>query len=864
MAGKQTSAGLLGLTVRRAKLYPKPCAVTSTASVLLSRCEPAEASALRDGVVRLMQEGQMQQQQQRNRMMMTGSNQSAAASLKQRGGGATLSSKAAASASSSAASAAASAAAAAAAAAASYLPPRSSMIVAHHYSKTPSDESRNKAAKASFFFSRKFYSPESVAEAEAAAARRAKRLRLEAKKNAANLANNSGPTLTADQSRVLDAILSGESVFFSGPAGTGKSVVLREAIKRLPAASTFVAAPTGLAAAALGGVTLHAFAGFGAAATKAVEAGNCSGFGGSNFNGIAAAVRAASRPRHAARWRSCRVLIVDEVSMVSAALFEALEAAARAVKRSERPFGGIQLVLCGDWLQLPPVVATSAAAATTSSGSSYSSSSSSSSSSLRRFAFQAACWERCVPREMLLETVHRQEGDPAFVSLLGRLRVGAASKGEVDELCRRCSRPFEARGARRKSMSSSSPSSLFSSQETAAAAADLDVLPTRLLTHRADVEAVNARQLAELEGEEVCYEALDEGDEALLDGSNSSSGTSTGVGAWARKTLVLKVGCQVLLTRNVCPGSGLVNGARGVVVGFGRPVCSNSSSSSFRPPIVRWAASTSTNDDDDEEEEPNETEVMRERVAAVAGGRVVAARTQLPLDLAFALSVHKCQGMTLEGPVECSLVRAFEPGMAYVSSSFCCCCCPHFLEERGGGREKEEEEKETDFLFKKKKKKLEQVALSRVRRLSNLRLVGGIAPAALAADESASAFYARLEGAGGDFVREEQRGGGGGRTSSSLSSASLSAPSSSSSLSLFSRGGDGDSYGGGGGSVDELAGSDSYGSGEQAAALESSRGSREGEEEEAWGAAVAADAFACHPARKKKRLAERGGLAIDF
>lgn len=280
----------------------------------------------------------------------------------------------------------------------------------NNHSKTPSGEHNKSKA---FFFARRFYSPESVAEAEAAAARRAKRLRLEeaAAKSAAN--PNAGPTLTADQARVLDAILSGESVFFSGPAGTGKSVVLREAVRRLPPASTFVAAPTGLAAAALGGVTLHAFAGFGAAATKAVEAGNSQNQRGlPNFDGIAAAIRAASRPRHASRWRSCRVLIVDEVSMVSSALFEALEAVARAVKRSERPFGGIQLVLCGDWLQLPPVVVSS-------SSNSWPFPSTSSSSSSSRFAFQAPCWERCVPREMLLTEVHRQEGDPAFVSLLG-------------------------------------------------------------------------------------------------------------------------------------------------------------------------------------------------------------------------------------------------------------------------------------------------------------------------------------------------------------------------------------------------------------------------------------------------------------
>ena len=174
-------------------------------------------------------------------------------------------------------------------------------------------------------------------------------------------------------------------------------------------------------------------------------------------------------------------------------------------------------------------------------------------------------------------------------------------------------------------------------------------------------------------------------------------------------------------------------------------------------------------------------------------------------------------------------------------------------------------------MKRKKKKNLKKtpVAHSRVRGRSTLRLVGGIAPAALAADESASAFYARLEGAGGDFVREERGGGGGGRTSSSssFSSTSFPAPCSSSSLSLFSRGGDGDSF-------DEPAVSDSYGSEQTAAALESSRGGggygrdAEEEEEEAWGAAVAASdaaaVVACRPAKKKKRFTERGGLDIDF
>ena len=135
--------------------------------------------------------------------------------------------------------------------------------------------------------------------------------------------------------------------------------------------------------------------------------------------------------------------------------------------------------------------------------------------------------------------------------------------------------------------------------------------------------------------------------------------------------------------------------------------------------------------------------------------------------------------------------------------------------------------------------------------------MGGIATAALAADESATAFYSRLENAGGDFIRAEH-GGAGGKTisfsSRSLSSStSFSAPSSSS-LSLFSRG-DEESIN----DIVPIIGASC--ASEQAAALHSSCGD---DEEGAWGAPAAA-AVACRPAKKKKRLVERGGgLAINF
>ena len=146
------------------------------------------------------------------------------------------------------------------------------------------------------------------------------------------------PPLSAEQARVLQLVKSGESVFFTGSAGTGKSYLLRRIIKSLPPDTTFPTASTGSAACLIGGTTLHSFAGVG---TGAGTLERC--------------VAMASREPHLSSWRRCRCLVIDEVSMVDAELFEKLEGVARAVRRSGLPFGGIQLVVCGDFLQLPPV-----------------------------------------------------------------------------------------------------------------------------------------------------------------------------------------------------------------------------------------------------------------------------------------------------------------------------------------------------------------------------------------------------------------------------------------------------------------------------------------------------------------------------
>lgn len=152
--------------------------------------------------------------------------------------------------------------------------------------------------------------------------------------------------LSDEQKKVLDLVIEGrKSVFFTGSAGTGKSVLLREIIKGLRQRHKHepdrvaVTASTGLAACSVGGVTLHSFAGIGLGKEAVPEL-----------------VRKIKRnPKARNRWMRTKVLIVDEISMVDGDLFDKLEAIARTIRNNGRPFGGIQLVITGDFFQLPPV-----------------------------------------------------------------------------------------------------------------------------------------------------------------------------------------------------------------------------------------------------------------------------------------------------------------------------------------------------------------------------------------------------------------------------------------------------------------------------------------------------------------------------
>ena len=217
-----------------------------------------------------------------------------------------------------------------------------------------------------------------------------------------------------------------------------ESFLLREIIKRLPAATTFATASTGVAACHIGGVTLHYFAGIGGGERPVAE------------------LAATAMKRRGAQWRAAKTLVIDEISMVDGALLDTLDEVARRVRGNSKPFGGLQLILCGDFYQLPPVTKGGTAP---------------------RFAFEARCWPSVVRRCFELHKVFRQS-DPEFIDALAQVRVG------------RCSAAAEAmlRACRRRPLP------------------DFDgISATRLFTHKDDCNRLNEQRLRALPGAAVTF-----------------------------------------------------------------------------------------------------------------------------------------------------------------------------------------------------------------------------------------------------------------------------------------------------------------------------------------------------------------------
>jgi ATP-dependent DNA helicase PIF1 len=406
---------------------------------------------------------------------------------------------------------------------------------------------------------------------------------------------NANVILTDEQMEVLNAALHGKSLFFTGAAGTGKSLLLRMMIERLRtkcgADKVFVTATTGVAAVNVSGCTLHSFAGI--------------GLGTDDRSTMLTKItnnKIASR-----RWKAASVLIVDEISMLSAELFDKLEYVACAIR--ERPldsFGGLQVILCGDFFQLPPI------------------SDVYNTNTPAQFCFESARWNIVVKKTFVLHRIFRQK-DLVFQHMLNEIRIGEPSQTTVEALNACC---------RQLKVSKNG------------------ILPTRLYPHRVDVCAQNRRRLAQLKTETHVFYAHDwERDPKTTFLKRLQDNCQ------APQKLELKVGAQVMLLKNLDVDLELVNGSRGVVIGFEHASDSESEDKSLEIayPTVRFTTGFE--------------QTLRPMTWCCYLGNVeMASRRQVPLALAWALSIHKSQGMTID-LIEMSLHKVFACGQAYVALS---------------------------------------------------------------------------------------------------------------------------------------------------------------------------------------------------
>ena len=389
-------------------------------------------------------------------------------------------------------------------------------------------------------------------------------------------------SLTICQREVLNKTLNGCSVLISGSAGTGKSFLTRHIITQLKlkngTKNIGVVAPTGIAASNIDGTTIHAWAGI--------------GIGEGDIDALIKKVRS-NKPAYQ-RWKSTRALIIDEISMLDGDLFTKLNNIAQAIRSNSRPFGGIQLILVGDFYQLPPVQVKE-----------------------NGFAFECDAWNDARIQKCELTEVIRQKGDDKFIEVLNKIRVGQCPDYIVDilEKCHVDNKPPPTDG----------------------------IIPTKLYCMNRDVDRENSFHLERLPESSKIYKATD------LFGPGTPFGAEQKLTEMLDKkmqrTLELKIGAQVMLTKNMVDFN-LVNGSRGIVHDFAE----------HGAPIVKFANGVIMT--------MERHEIEQKFITAKC------TRSQYPLKLGWALTIHKAQGSTIER-AEIQVSGAFAAGQTYVAVSRC-------------------------------------------------------------------------------------------------------------------------------------------------------------------------------------------------
>lgn len=372
------------------------------------------------------------------------------------------------------------------------------------------------------------------------------------------------------QSEALTILKTGANVFLTGEPGSGKTHTINAFVAWLRASGVdpSITAATGIAATHVGGMTVHSWSGIGIAESLTE----------------ADVDRIASKEHIAKRLMKAKVLIIEEISMLSATTFEMADAICREVRRTDAPFGGLTVVLVGDFFQLPPI----------------------SRGREVTFAYASPVWRDLNLITCYLTEQYRQD-DAEFLDVLSAIRSGTVETLHHESLM---ARHIDA--------------------------ANIPLDAPKLFSHNADVDRINATELAKIPGTVKQFRMSSKGKDSLVDGLKR--------GCLSPETLELKEGAIVMFTKN-SPQGRFVNGTLGVIRDWdasGQPIVETKEGLRISTEPMEWQ--------------------LEEQ------GKVKASVSQIPLRLAYAMTVHKSQGMSMDSAV-IDLSKAFEYGQGYVALS---------------------------------------------------------------------------------------------------------------------------------------------------------------------------------------------------
>lgn len=353
-----------------------------------------------------------------------------------------------------------------------------------------------------------------------------------------------------EQTTALNILKSGKNVFLTGSAGAGKTYTLNQYVSylrahRIPVAVT---ASTGIAATQLNGSTIHSW----------------SGIGIKDFLTMKDVNKVKNNRFKAEAINRTKVLIIDEISMLHAKQLAMVDTMLRQVRGIEEPFGGIQVVLTGDFFQLPPVGEEGE-------------------TNRDKFCFMSPAWINSNLHVCYLDQQYRQSEGP-LIEILNAIRSQTVTEDHIATL-----RETEYND-------------------------ELGDSPLHLYTHNLSVDLINQRSLRDLEGESKTFIAEEIGHEALLNVLKKS--------IRAPEVLELKIGAKVMFVKNH-PDGLYANGTQGIVTGY-RPI------DGVQIPVVQSKTQGEIH------AKPEDWSIEDE------SGKPIATFTQIPLRLAYAITVHKC------------------------------------------------------------------------------------------------------------------------------------------------------------------------------------------------------------------------------